>query len=188
VRRFLVPLALLATGCTVSPADVGIVPSCPDGAEISDSVVLIAQAVPTAQLVPCVDRLPNGWGVAKVEIVSGRALIDLAGDDFGTVAVTATLTASCDLQNAATVSSDRPGTQRYDDAPTDSSDLEGTRRYVFDGGCVTYTYDLRPTRRDVPVEEALLAVGLLPRDAVSQSVRAEHDDRVELDPVSPNPS
>jgi hypothetical protein len=187
VRRFLVPLALLATGCTVSPADVGIVPSCPDGAEISDSVVLISQAVPTAQLVPCVDSLPNGWGVANVEIVSGRALIDLAGDDFGTVAVTATLTASCDVQGAA-VSSDRPGTQRYDDAPANSSDLAGTRRYVFDGGCVTYTYDLRPTRRDVAVDEALLAVSLLPRDAVSQSVRAEHDDRVELDPASPNPS
>jgi hypothetical protein len=183
VRALLLALIVLVTGCTVSPADVGVNPSCPRGDDVVDSVVLMAQAVPTAQLVPCVETLPGGWHVPNLEIRRGQARIDLAGDDMGTVAVSVTLADSCDVEGASPVASDREGTKRYD-SPDDSSELQGTRRYVFEGGCVTYTYDLRSTRRDVPVDDALLAVSLLPRGVVSDSVRLEHDDRVDLDPAS----
>jgi hypothetical protein len=176
-------LALLATGCTLTPADVGAIPSCPEADDdVPDTVVLIAQAVPSAQLVPCVATLPAGWGIPDLQIESGVAHIVLAGDEMGTEAVRVTLTASCDVAGASSVPSDLEETTRYDVVGNGSSDLQGTRRYVFDGGCITYTYDLRSTRRDVPIDDVLLGVTLLPRAVINESVRREHDDRVDLDP------
>jgi hypothetical protein len=182
MKARLLALALLATGCTVTPADVGASPSCPQGNDdVPDTVVLIAQAVPTAALVPCVGTLPSGWTVPELQIESSYARIVLAGDVMGTEAVRVELTESCEVEEASSVPSDRDGTTRYD-AADGSADLQGTRRYVFDGGCATYTYDLRSTDRDVPVDDALLAVSLLPRAMVNQSVRLDHDNRVGLDP------
>ncbi len=180
----LTALLLLATGCNVSPADVGALPACPKSDDVSHTVILIAQAVPTAQLVPCVATLPSGWTVFDIEVRDGHAQIDLSADDMGTIAVSVTLTSSCDLTDATSVPSDREGTRRYDVEPGDTSPLDSIRRYVFDGGCATYSFDQRSTEREVPVEEALLAVPLLSRDVVREAVRVSYDDRVELDPAS----
>jgi hypothetical protein len=190
VRPFLLalgvlPLAGLTVGCALSPADVGLEPRCPASGQVSDTIVLIAQAVPTAQLLPCIDpdALPNEWNVPDIDIRDGEATIDLSAGEMDKVALRVTLRTDCEIDGASPVPTDREGARRYDIPTADPAELRGTRLYLFDGGCATYVYDLPSSPRQVTVDEALLTVSLLPRHVVQDSVRVDHDDRLELDPA-----
>ena len=44
---------------------------------------LMAQSVPSASLVPCVQLLPVGWTVAEVAVNNGRSVITLDHDRAG---------------------------------------------------------------------------------------------------------
>jgi hypothetical protein len=74
---------------------------------------LMAQAVPTATQLPCIDHLPLGWGTEQASVVTDKALFTVGiGSDL-TNAVVVTLVATC---------------------PTDAS----VRTIPVDGGCITY--------------------------------------------------
>ena len=51
-------------------------PACGTG----HSMILAAQAVPSAALVPCVAALPPGWRVGGTDIASGHAMFWLDSD------------------------------------------------------------------------------------------------------------
>src|SRR5829696_7005471 len=53
---------------------------------------LMAQSVPSASLVPCVQLLPVGWSVAEVAVNNGRSVITLDHDRAGTGAMRVELT------------------------------------------------------------------------------------------------
>src|SRR4029450_3036313 len=63
-------------------------------------LVLAAQAVPSATLMPCANPLPGGWSVGGFEGRSGRARVWLASDRAGARAAEARLTSSCDVAGA----------------------------------------------------------------------------------------
>jgi hypothetical protein len=69
---------------------------------------LQAQAVPSASLVPCVRPLPVGWSVTNVAVNDGRSVITLGHDRTGGDAMTARLTAGCDVGQAAEQASGQP--------------------------------------------------------------------------------
>ena len=71
-------------------------PQCGTG----HSMILAAQAVPSAALVPCVAALPAGWQVGGADIASGHARFWLDSDQAGAGAVTITLSATCDASGA----------------------------------------------------------------------------------------
>ena len=71
-------------------------PQCGTG----HSMILAAQAVPSAALVPCVAELPSGWQVGGADIASGHARFWLDSDQAGARAVTITLSAACDVSGA----------------------------------------------------------------------------------------
>lgn len=154
--------ALLATGCGLSRD--GASPAC--NAVRPEPLFLVAQAVPTAELVPCVIAYPGGWTLGHVDVRDGRAAIRLDSDRGGAGALTVTLVDACDVTGAIEVPTDKPGTVRYDAMPEVADGFRGVRSYLFDGGCAEYRFDVESQRAGVLVDEGTMAVGFLSRDEV----------------------
>jgi tRNA A-37 threonylcarbamoyl transferase component Bud32/membrane-associated phospholipid phosphatase len=108
------------------------------------SVILAAQAVPSAALVPCVSALPSGWHLGHADIASGHARFWLDSDQAGAQAVTITLSAACDVSGARQIPSDQPGTRRFERPLSLRPRFSDLRFYTFPGGCVSYQFDFSP--------------------------------------------
>ena len=127
--------------------------------------VLMAQAVPTATAVPCIEALPTGLSFATAIARNGEARFWLDSDRAGDRAVTVTLTGSCDTSSARPVPTDEIGTERFDSDPAASSGASGPDRfYRLPGGCVTYDYSVAARTDPELTAAADGALGFLPRD------------------------
>ena len=103
-------------------------------------LVLEAQAVPSATLMPCANSLPGGWSVGGFEVRSGLARFWLDSDRAGARAAEVRLASSCDVAGATQLpptSRGGPAVQRYE-APAAQQPPATVRYYLFTGGCVTY--------------------------------------------------
>jgi hypothetical protein len=103
------------------------------------TVLLMAQAVPSATLIPCLEVLPSGWRFGEADVRDGFARFSLASDQSGPRAVVVTLTATCDVAGTNRIATDEDGTTRYE-APITSARSPLVRTYVFSGGCATYRF------------------------------------------------
>ena len=192
MRRLLLALAvcLAAAGCVrpvsteLSPARE---PACRyQGRQGTALVVLMAQAVPTASQLPCIELLPAGWSVSDIFVRNGRVRFSLDSDRVGMHAVQVVLEQFCTLGNVTRVPSDHPGTRRYQEVIS----IEPGRRYrgavyyLFPGGCVTYRLDFRSDEQARPLGEVSLALGFVPRDTLRQTLSDFTDGKVPLDPPS----
>jgi hypothetical protein len=190
VRRWplLGAVVLLLSGC--ANVSVGVFeesrsPACKsDGRPGTPVVVLEAQAVPTATLLPCVEELPAGWKVSDVFIRNGRARFTLDSDRAGARAVTVVLERFCNVPRVTRVPSDEPGTRRYEEIGPVRPGVgyTGSRFYLFPGGCVTYRFQFTGEERAASLGAATLALSFVSRDGVRKLVRETTDDRAELDP------
>jgi len=79
----------------------------------SRTMQLMAQAVPTATQLPCIDDLPVGWGTEQASVVNDKATFTVGVGSDLTNAVVVTLVETC---------------------PTDAS----VQTIPVEGGCVTY--------------------------------------------------
>ena len=155
-------LALVAAGCatrykaTVSP-----------GCRRTATLVLMAQAVPTAERVPCIAALPAGWSFGTINVHNGLARFTLDSDRAGHGAVRVDLRRRCVISGATEIASDEAGTRRYERVRSLVSGYRGTRFYLFPGGCVTYDFNFS-TRGQALVNEVSLALGFVTRSQVSQ--------------------
>jgi hypothetical protein len=137
--------------------DVGAsAPTCGTG----HSIILAAQAVPSAALVPCVAAVPAGWSVHDLldggaDIASGYATFWLDSAVAGSQAFAITLSATCDISGATQVRSDQPGTRRFDRSLS--------RFYIFRGGCVSYQFNFADGGSPSLANQASDAVGFMPR-------------------------
>jgi hypothetical protein len=147
-------------------------------------VMLMAQAVPTASQLPCVELLPAGWLVSDVFVRNGRARFALDSDRVGARAVEVTLARTCAIGQVTRVPSDHPGTRRYQEiiAIEPGRRYQGAVYYLFQGGCVTYRLDFRSDEQARPLGEVNLALGFVTREAVRQELSDYTDGRVRLDP------
>jgi hypothetical protein len=148
-------------------------------------LVLMAQAVPTASQLPCVDRLPAGWRVSDVFVRNGRARFALDYDRMmGFHPVQVVLERTCTIGKVSRVPSDHPGTQRYQEvAELRPGELfRGAIHYLFRGGCVTYRLEFRGDEQARPTADVVLALGFVSRDTVAAAVRDYSEGRVSLDP------
>jgi tRNA A-37 threonylcarbamoyl transferase component Bud32 len=119
------------------------------GCDGSRELILIAQAVPTAEHLPCVRDLPLGWTANPVSVRQGRVVIGLTPlPGTGTPAVTVTLTHDCDP-------------------------VLGGQQIDTGGGCVTYVSTLRPSD-EVPTFTGR-GLGLVPRTDLVTQVDNEED-------------
>jgi tRNA A-37 threonylcarbamoyl transferase component Bud32/membrane-associated phospholipid phosphatase len=143
-------------------------PQCGTG----HSMILAAQAVPSAALVPCVTALPSGWSVGGADISSGHAKFWLDSDQAGTQAVTITLSAACDTSGAQQIPSDQPGTRRFERPLSFRPQFTGLRFYTFPGGCATYWFHFARGASPllaIPVDGA---VAFLPRARLVAYIRS----------------
>ncbi|MGH3173593.1 MAG: hypothetical protein ACRDPF_06970, partial [Streptosporangiaceae bacterium] len=120
IRR--VALAAAMLGVTAAAVNVGVqaffpagnlgasAPSCGTG----HSMILSAQAVPSAAMLPCIAALPAGWSIGGADISDGHTRLWLDSDRAGPRAITVTLTATCDTSGAHQIPSDQPGTRRFE--------------------------------------------------------------------------
>jgi membrane-associated phospholipid phosphatase/tRNA A-37 threonylcarbamoyl transferase component Bud32 len=132
------------------------------------SVLLVAQAVPGASLVPCVVEPPAGWSMSGLDVHTGRAIVHFDSDRAGANAVVVVYSASCAVGGAVPVPSDESGTRRLEEVTSVAAGYRGTRTYLFDGGCVQYHFDI-----DVPgwsglANEASVGLGFARRAAVAR--------------------
>ena len=192
MRRRLLLLAtawLVLAGCGVAPSGSSFTaarePSCRyQGREGTAQMVLIAQAVPTASQLPCVELKPAGWSVSDVFVRNGRVRFELNSDRVGQGAVQVVLQQFCALGKVTRVPSDHPGTRRYQEVISIDPGKRylGAVYYLFPGGCVTYRLDFRSDEQARPLGEVTLALGFVPRDTLRESISQITDGKVSLDP------
>jgi hypothetical protein len=148
-------------------------------------VVLMAQAVPSASQLPCIELLPAGWTVSGVFVRNGRARFALNSDRVGMHAVQVVLERTCQFGAAKVtrVPSDEPGTRRYEriGEVRPGVGFTGTRFYLFQGGCVTYQFQFHGEERAGPIGEVTSSLSFVPRDAMRGLIRETTHGRADLD-------
>jgi hypothetical protein len=136
----LITAAVFETGDAFFPAARNLgayAPACGTG----HSMILSAQAVPSAALLPCIAALPAGWTIGGADIASGKSSFWLDSDRAGPRAITVTLTAACDTSGAQQIPSDQPGTRRFERPLSLVPQFSALRFYTFPGGCATYRFN-----------------------------------------------
>jgi hypothetical protein len=154
--------AVFGAGCGMTTDTSS--PAC--SAVRAEHLYLVGQAVPSADRIPCVTAYPGGWKLGSVDVRDGHASFTLNSDRGGSGALKVTLKASCDVAGAIEVPTDKPGTTRFDHMPAVDRGFEGIRSYRFEGGCVTYRFDIESARANPLVDEASLAIGFVTRAEV----------------------
>ena len=142
-------------------------PSCGTG----HSMILSAQAVPSAAMLPCMAALPSGWSIGGADIASGKVRLWLDSDRAGPQAITVTLTAACDTSGAQQISSDQPGMRRFEHPLSLAPRFADLRFYTFPGGCVTYRFSFAPGASPILADAAGSALSFQPRSALVGFVR-----------------
>jgi len=146
-----------------TPAELPVsgAPAC----ATDETMILMAQSVPTAVAVPCVASLPAGWDVDGVRIQNGRARFALDHADAGSNAVEVTLRAEgqCPLTDASEVPSDEVGVRRFEAPERLPPGLRSTRTYLMNGGCVTYRFAFSGDANASLMPVVDVAVSFLPR-------------------------
>jgi membrane-associated phospholipid phosphatase/tRNA A-37 threonylcarbamoyl transferase component Bud32 len=152
------------------------------GCSDQEALWLMAQAVPSATLVPCLQVAPPGWTLNDVKAGSGFASIVFNTDrPMQQAAVTVELLPSCDLAGATEVSSEVPGARRYIRIDRAATPDRVTRTYTFPGGCVTERY-VSPVSPERMAADASSSFGFVTRDQLAAELSRRSDGRLQLDP------
>jgi membrane-associated phospholipid phosphatase/tRNA A-37 threonylcarbamoyl transferase component Bud32 len=143
---------------------------------------LMAQSVPSASLIPCLQLVPVDWKVAEVAVNNGRSVITLDHDRGGKAAMVVRLTAACDLAGATEVTSEQLGARRYLRIDRNSTEFSATRAYTFPGGCVTQRFTAAGPSASRMSDTASTEFGFITRDELRQALSQRSQGRLELDP------
>jgi tRNA A-37 threonylcarbamoyl transferase component Bud32/membrane-associated phospholipid phosphatase len=143
---------------------------------------LMAQSVPSASLIPCLQLVPVDWKVAKVTVNNGRSVITLDHDRGGRAAMVVRLTASCDLAGATEVTSEQAGARRYLRVDRNSTEFSATRAYTFPGGCITQRFRAAGPSALRLSDTASSEFGFITRGELRQALSQRSHGRLELDP------
>jgi hypothetical protein len=186
----------LATGCAAVQANQR--PLCHYGGP----TLLMAEAVPTAQMVPCVRDLPLGWHFGSFRAGSDDARFTLDSDAAGKGALSVELIPACNPGSARRISSDEGGTALYRagsgaggspalGTPAAGGGVFGTRAptdewlYVYPGGCARYAFVLPAARASALEGQIRRGLSFMPRATLARELRRQTGR--DLDPEQPTP-
>jgi hypothetical protein len=174
----------LLTGCASNSTAIISAPLCENrGGGADNSVILMAQSVPTATRVPCISAaLPLGWSFHHLDARNGASRFWLDSDRDGQQAVEVRLTETCDTGGATEVPTDREGMRRLERVDRMSPSYAGARYYLFEGGCVTVVFSLDGRSAGEGLAVASQVVGSVTRADLAAQVRHESRGRLSLDP------
>ena len=151
----------------LSPGNLGVnAPRCGTG----PAMILSAQAVPSAAMLPCIAALPPGWSTST-DIISGNSTVQLYSDRAGLADVNVTLTAACDTSGTRQVPSGQPGMRRYEGRGILAPQFTVVRFDTFPGGCIAYLFSFAPGASRALASEAASALSFQPRSALVDYVR-----------------
>src|SRR5215207_6714504 len=143
---------------------------------------LMAQSVPSASLIPCLELVPFDWKVAEVAVNNGCSMITLDHDRGGRAAMVVRLSASCDLAGATEVTSEHQGARRYLHIDRNSTEFSATRAYTFPGGCVTQRFRAAGPSALRLSDTASTEFGFITREELRQALSQRSHGRLELSP------
>jgi tRNA A-37 threonylcarbamoyl transferase component Bud32/membrane-associated phospholipid phosphatase len=143
---------------------------------------LMAQSVPSASLIPCLQLVPADWTVAEVAVNNGRSVITLDHNRAGGAAMVVRLTASCDLAGATEVTSEQSGARRYLRVDRTRTEFSAIRAYTFPGGCVTQRFRGAGPSAFRLSDTASIEFGFITREQLRQALSQRSHGRLELDP------
>jgi hypothetical protein len=171
----LVPLLLAAglSGCSASPQTA---PGCDQDVRMA----LVAQSVPTAAYLPCLESLPPGWQPTGFEARDGHTRIALLSDRAGGREVVVRLQRRCEVRGASPEPPRSVGGRTYLRVRSITPRYAGTLYDVFAGGCVRYDLDFPRGPHLALVDDLLTIVDLVPRRQLRLDVRSRLG--AELDP------
>ena len=175
--------AALLAGCA-APASLGsdeLACRAGDRGEPASGVVLMAQAVPSASWLPCLDAVPLGWRLAGVEVRDGSGAFWLDSDRDGVRAIEARLTEACDTRDATEIPSDRAGLRRLEQVTQVHPQYVGTRFHGFGGGCLAVVFRPAGAYRAEPLAVATESIDVVRRADVAAHVHEESGGRLHLD-------
>lgn len=158
-------VSLIAAGCSVE--QLLPPPDCVQG----DSSLIVAQSVPGAELVPCLDGVPDGWNVASVIINENGTDILFDSDRAGEDAAHLRYKRSCDLGDAVLVPNDQAGAQTFEYIERLEPGFRGSRYFTFDGGCVWWEFDFDNDASATLSVELRNTLVFFTRDQVNQNIR-----------------
>ena len=152
------------------------------GCDDQEALWLMAQAVPSASAVPCVQLDRPDWSLNDVKV--GRGFASIVFDviqPFQEAAVTVELLPACDLAGSTEISSDQPGARRYIRIDRDATPVRVTRSYTFQGGCMTerFVSAVSPQRL---ASDASSTFGFVTRDQLARDLDRRSAGRLQLDP------
>jgi tRNA A-37 threonylcarbamoyl transferase component Bud32/membrane-associated phospholipid phosphatase len=143
---------------------------------------LMAQSVPSASLIPCLQLVPVDWKVAEVAVNNGRSVITLDHDRGGRAAMVVRLTAACDVAGATEVTSEQQGARRYLRIDRNATEFSAARAYTFPGGCVTQRFTAAGPSAFRLSDTASTEFGFITRDELRQALSQRSHGRLGLDP------
>jgi hypothetical protein len=125
-------VAVLAASCT-SQLGRGVLECASGAGDVTNTLILAAQAVPQSEYLPCVAGLKPGWEYQHLIAETGRAQFTLDSDRMGMAFLVVTLLESCDVGDANQVTGEpAPGVSRYADVFEASVDIPITVITVAD--------------------------------------------------------
>ena len=177
-RRGRVGAAIVFVGAAMLvPACGGLYPQEPTcGATNANALILTAQAVPSATLVPCIAEFPSGWSYGGSRIGSGSAQFFLNSDRAGVHALEITLTGSCDVSNAVEVTAGVgaiPGVRVYEEPISLPPTFQVNRYLRFPGGCVTNRFRFATGAAATLALEAQQALSFVARSVLVNRAKEE---------------
>jgi tRNA A-37 threonylcarbamoyl transferase component Bud32 len=143
---------------------------------------LLAQSVPSASLLPCVQSWRPGWTVANVAVNDGRSVITLDHDRAGAAAVVMRITAACDPAGAPEKPAPEPGVRRSVREERLAGAFSATWYDQFPGGCVTYRLHSTTDPKGQFATEAPQVLGFTTREQLRQALSQRSHGRLQLDP------
>jgi hypothetical protein len=185
VWRVLAVIGVASTGFVLAGCNIQLdmaTPECTTDVETLSTMTLIAQSVHDASLVPCLQTIPAGWQFLTLDVRQNRTQIKVASDRGGDRALEVTLTPQCDVADAVPIPSDEPRARRYEQVQRLQPTYRGARFYVFDGGCVTYRFQLDTAQPSVLLNEATLMMGFLSRSDLREAIRRQSNGVIENGP------
>ena len=163
-------LVLVVTACSIEET----LPS--PGCEEDGSSLIVAQSVPTGELVPCLHQLPEGWEISTINIDQDGTVIQLDSDRAGSGAADLRYEKSCDPGAAVSVPSDQNGVATFDYIDRIEPGFRAQRYYVFPGGCVWWSFDFDDDASTALSIELDNSMSLVSRDWINEQIRSTFID------------
>lgn len=119
MRRTLLAIAVLSTVLAACGNPLGRdMPEC--SVDVSNTMVLQVQSVPTAAYAACINGLKSGWDYDHAQIESSRSVFWLDSDRMGAPFVTIELLPSCDVGGATPADSGQQDVELFKDVVSET--------------------------------------------------------------------